>query len=228
LSPGEKQRVALARALVSAPDLFLFDEPFAALDAQTHDQLREELLSFLRTFSIPAIFVTHDHTDAMMLADRIVVLREGAIMQCGLATEIFTKPANSFVARFVGVENILDARVTEAAGELAIFAIGDRKLCASVPTGSVAAGHSVRLAIRGEQVTICPPESSQPPSAAINRLDGRVVSLRNLGPLAKVEIDSGFPLKCYDLVPHVRAMNIDTDRLVTVEIPADAIHVMPD
>lgn len=228
LSPGEKQRVALARALASAPDLFLFDEPFAALDAQTRNQLREELLSFLRALSIPAIFVTHDHSDAMILADKVAVLREGAIMQCGPATEIFANPANAFVARFVGVENILDARVTEAAGELATLTIGDQKLCASVPAGSVAVGDSVRLSIRGEQVTICPPEAKHPLSAAINRLDGRVVSLHNLGPLTMVECDSGFSLKGYLLVPQARAMNIGVGRKVAIEIAANAIHVMPD
>ena len=92
LSPGEKQRVALARALASGPDLFLFDEPFAALDAQTRDQLRGELLSFLRTLSLPAVFVTHDHTDAMMLGDRIAVLREGAVVQDGPAALVFARP----------------------------------------------------------------------------------------------------------------------------------------
>jgi ABC-type sugar transport system ATPase subunit len=79
LSPGEKQRVALARALAAAPDLFLFDEPFSALDAETHEQLREELRSYLRALAIPAIFVSHDRGDAMTLADKIVVLRDGAI-----------------------------------------------------------------------------------------------------------------------------------------------------
>ena len=96
LSPGEKQRVALARVLASEPDLFLFDEPFTALDTQTRDQLRGDLLSFLRTLSIPAIFVTHDHADAMMLADQIAVLREGAVVQDGPAADIFGRPVSSF------------------------------------------------------------------------------------------------------------------------------------
>lgn len=227
LSPGEKQRVVLARALASAPDLFLFDEPFAALDAQTHDRLREELLYFLRALSIPAIFVSHDHADAMVLADRIVVLQAGAVIQGGRAMDIFAKPATAFVARLVGVENILDACVTEAVGGLATLAIGGRKLYASVPTASVAVGHSVRLGIRGEHVTICPPQSTPSPSPAINRLDGRITSVRKLRPLITVEIDCGFPLKGYLLAP-TRAIDIDAGRSVTVEIAADAILVMPD
>lgn len=228
LSPGEKQRVALARALASMPDLFLFDEPFSALDAQTRDQLREELHSFLRALSIPVIFVTHDHADATMLADRIAVLREGAIVQCGPATEIFAKPANIFVARFVGMENILQAQVTEATGAMATLAIAGQNLHASVPANSVPVGRPVCAAIRGEHVAICLPEVKQPVPPAINQLDGRVISMRNLGPLATVEIDCGFALKGYLLAPHARAMNLEAGRLIAVEIAADAIHVMLD
>jgi molybdate/tungstate transport system ATP-binding protein len=228
LSPGEKQRVALARALASAPDLFLFDEPFAALDTQTRDQLRDELRAFLRALSIPAIFVTHDHADAMMLGDRVVVLCEGAIVQDGPAAEIFGKPANVFVARFVGVENILDARVVEAAGRFATLVVGCRNLRASVPEDSFPVGRSVRAAIRGEHVTICLTEAEQPVSAAINKLDGRVTSVRNLGPLATIEIDCGFPIRGYLLAAKARAMNIGAGRPVTIEIDVDAIHVMAD
>lgn len=228
LSPGEKQRVALARALASAPDLFLFDEPFAAIDAQAHDQLREELLCFLRALAIPAIFVTHDHADAMRLADRIVVLRNGAIVQAGPAMDIFSKPANSFVARFVGVENILQARVAGSAGGLAVLAIGDRTMHASVPVGYVPVGHAVRLGIRGEEVTINSPESKQLLSPESNRLDGRVVSLHSANPLVTVEVDCGFPLTGYMLAPQARAMNIHVGKSVTVTISAAAVRVMPD
>jgi molybdate/tungstate transport system ATP-binding protein len=227
LSPGEKQRVALARTLASAPDLFLFDEPFASLDTEIRDQLREELLSFLRALTIPAIFVTHDHDDAMRLADKIVVLREGAVMQAGPAMEIFAKPANAFVARFIGVENILEARVAQAAGELAMLMVRDRELYASVPAGSVTMGREVRLAIRGEQVTIESPDEEWL-SPGINRLDGRVTSVRSLNPLVTVEIDCGFPVRGYLLAPQARAMNIEAGKSVTVTIRADAVHVMVD
>jgi ABC-type molybdate transport system ATPase subunit len=113
-------------------------------------------------------------------------------------------------------------------GELATLAIGDRKLYASVPTGSVAVGRSVRLGIRGEQVTICPPETTPSLSPAINRLAGRITSLRKLRPLVTVEIDCGFPLKGYLLAPLARAINIDAGRSVAVEIASDAILVMAD
>lgn len=228
LSPGEKQRVALARALASSPDLFLFDEPFAALDTQIRDQLREELLSFLHAIRTPSIFVTHDHADAMMLADSIAVLRDGAIVQGGPAKEIYARPANSFVARFVGMENILDARIVGAAGELATVAVGDRKLHASVPAHSAKVGNTVCLGIRGEQVTLGLPESKKLPSQAVNRFDGRIKSLRSLNPVVTVEVDCGFPLKGYLLAQQARVMNIEAGGLISVEIAADAVHVMPD
>jgi molybdate/tungstate transport system ATP-binding protein len=227
LSPGEKQRVALARALASSPDLFLFDEPFAALDTQTRNQLREELRSFLRVVSIPAIFVTHDHDDAMTLADRIVVLLDGAIIQSGPAKDVYARPANSFVARFLGVENILDASVVGAAGELATIVAGDRKLYASVPADSVKVGHKVRLSIRGEEATLGPPEPKKLLSPSVNRFDGRITSLHTLNPLVTVEIDCGFRLKGYLLASQARAMNIEVGSQIAVEVAADAVHVMP-
>jgi molybdate/tungstate transport system ATP-binding protein len=225
LSPGEKQRVALARALASGPDLFLFDEPFAALDAQTRDQLRGELLSFLRTLSLPAVFVTHDHTDAMMLGDRIAVLREGAVVQDGPAALVFARPENAFVARFLGVENILEARVIETTDAMTVLAIGDRKLQASGPVVATA-GQSVCAAIRAENVTIIPPQAQHSASSAVNRFDGRVTSMRNLNPLVTIEVDCGFPLQAYLLKPQVRAMNIEAGKLIAVEIAAGEVHVM--
>lgn len=228
LSSGEKQRVALARALAGAPDVFLFDEPFSALDSQTRDQLREELRSFLRALAMPAIFVTHDHTDAMTLADKIVVLRDGIMVQSGPVAEIFRKPANSFVARFVGVENILAARVVEIAGGIATAAVGERTLRATAPLRQDGTMKTVSLGIRAEDVMICAPRDDRPTPRGINRFEGRVVDLRALGPLAAIYLDCGFPLKAYLLGPQARAMNLQVGSPLTVEIAAAAIHIMPN
>ena len=227
LSPGEKQRVALARALAGAPELFLFDEPFSALDAQTREQLRDELKSFLRALKIPAIFVTHDHTDALALADKMIVLRHGAMVQSGEAQEIFQKPANSFVARFVGVENVLDGRIAELSGGMAAVAVGNKTLRAAARTRAAAVGTAVRIAIRAEEVTIAPSAGAGAPPAA-NRLDGRITALRELGPLTTVEIDCGFALKAYALAPQARAMKLGVGDAITAQIAADAIQVMND
>jgi molybdate/tungstate transport system ATP-binding protein len=226
LSPGEKQRVALARALAGGPDLFLFDEPFSALDGQTAEQLRNELLSFLRKLAIPAIFVTHDRTDATTLADKIFVLRDGDMIQSGPAAEIFEKPANSFVARFVGVENIVPGRLIETSGCCATLEVGGQMLKAAAPAAPLAGGSPVFLGIRAENVivrSLAPDEIAQ---KSINRLRGHVTGLQSAGPLTTVSIDCGFPLKAYALRPSVRSMNLAVDDIVTVEIARYAIHVM--
>ena len=228
LSAGEKQRVALARALASAPDLFMFDEPFSALDAETRNQLRAELKTFLRALAIPAIFVTHDHDEAMALADTVVVLRDGAIVQSGTAAEIFNKPANSFVARFVGVENILGGRVVARAGSLTTFVVGGQVLHAAAPAGVQISDGTAGLAIRAEHVTVSPAPTAGSPAPAANTMQGRVKGLSVLGPLATIEIDCGFLLKAYLLSPQVQAMALAEGSAVTVQIPADAIHFMAE
>jgi molybdate/tungstate transport system ATP-binding protein len=228
LSPGEKQRVALARAVASAPNLFLFDEPFSALDAQTRNELREELLPYLRALSIPVIFVTHDHTDALTLADKIVVLRDGITIQSGPAAEIFQKPANSFVARFVGVENIIEARVIEIAGGMATLAIGDRKLHAVAPARLDNVPQLVRLSIRAEQVSISPSPGTLVQSPPINQIEGRITGLRPLGPLVTIDIDCGFPIKAYLLGPQARTLDLGIGKGVTVSIAPDASQIMTE
>lgn len=226
LSPGEKQRVALARALAGAPDLFLLDEPFSALDGQTRDQLRGELESFLRKLAIPAIFVTHDRDDAMMLADKIVVLRDGTIMQSGTAAEIFQKPANSFIARFVGVENVLLGRVTDASGGFLSVKVGERTLRAAATANSPGVGTPVYLCTHGEDVTLCPTPGE--PRAETNRLEGRITALRSLGPLATLTVDCGFALNAYLLGRQARDLKLRIGSLVAAEIAPEAIHVTLD
>ena len=228
LSPGEKQRVALARALAAAPDLFLFDEPFSALDAETHEQLRDELKSYLRALGIPAIFVSHDRSDALTLADKIVVLRDGAAVQRGSPAEIFQRPANSFVARFVGVENVLAGRLTETSNGVLAVAVGQQPLRAMPAAIAPRQNDSVLLAIRAENVVIDPAQHASPPTSGTNRLRGRILELRRNGPLAIATIDCGFPLKAYLLGPQVQKMGVETGSPVTAEIAPEAIHVMTD
>jgi ABC-type Fe3+/spermidine/putrescine transport system ATPase subunit len=222
LSPGEKQRVALARALVGAPELFLFDEPFSALDTQTRTQLRGELKSFLRALAIPAIFVTHDHDDALALADKVAVLRGGAIVQDGPARDIFRTPANAFVARFVGVDNVLDGRVVALAGGTATVQVGETTVRATLPPPGLAPGAAVGLAIRAEEVAIAPAAGAPDD----NRLDGTVSELQEQGPLVAVTIDCGFFLKAYVLAPQARGLRLRRGDAVAAAIPPQAIHIM--
>jgi putative spermidine/putrescine transport system ATP-binding protein len=111
LSGGQRQRVALARAVAIRPSVLLLDEPLTALDAALRERLRGELNKLLRMLGITTIYVTHDQAEAMELGDRIVVMRKGAIAQCGSPRDIYFTPANRFVAEFVGAANIIEAAI---------------------------------------------------------------------------------------------------------------------
>ncbi|KGF65088.1 ABC transporter ATP-binding protein [Pseudomonas lutea] len=116
LSGGQRQRVALARALAPRPKVLLLDEPLAALDAQLRERLRSELDQLLRGLGITSVFVTHDQGEAMALGDRILVMQEGRIAQLGTPREIYQRPANAFVAGFVGNLNAFTVSGRTAGG----------------------------------------------------------------------------------------------------------------
>ena len=111
LSGGQQQRVALARAFVIEPGVLLMDEPLSNLDAKLRVQMRSVIKKLQRRLGITTIYVTHDQEEALAISDRIAVMRDGVIMQTGSPREIYSKPANPFVAGFIGVSNFIEARV---------------------------------------------------------------------------------------------------------------------
>ena len=118
LSGGQQQRVALARALVAEPALLLLDEPLSNLDAKLRESMRFEIKEIQQEFGITVVYVTHDQTEAMAMSDRIVVINRGVIQQIGSPREIYTQPANPFVADFVGKIEFLEGEVRDAGIEL--------------------------------------------------------------------------------------------------------------
>jgi multiple sugar transport system ATP-binding protein len=119
LSGGQRQRVAMGRAMVRTPKVFLFDEPLSNLDAKLRGVMREEIKQLHRELKTTTIYVTHDQIEAMTLADRIVILKDGYVAQVGTPTEVFKRPANKFVAQFIGNPsmNMLDAKLIQKEGE---------------------------------------------------------------------------------------------------------------
>ncbi len=124
LSGGQRQRVAVGRAIVRRPKVFLFDEPLSNLDAKLRTQMRAEISRLHRKLKATTIYVTHDQAEAMTMADRIVVLHNGIVQQCGRPLEVYSKPANTFVAGFIGSPpmNIFDARRDEKNGRALLHA----------------------------------------------------------------------------------------------------------
>ncbi len=112
LSGGQRQRVAIARALASKPSVLLLDEPFGAVDAKIRQELREWLVRLHHDLNVTTLFVTHDQEEAMEVADRIVIIAKGTLEQIGTPREVYEQPSNEYVARFIGVMNVLEANVT--------------------------------------------------------------------------------------------------------------------
>lgn len=148
LSGGQQQRVALARALVNNPKVLLLDEPLGALDLKLREAMQLELKALQRELGITFVFVTHDQSEALTMSDRIGVMHEGRLLQVGTPEEIYSRPANRFVADFIGHTNLLDALVT-APGEVTL-PNGVRIPAAS----SLAPGTKVAVSLRPEQVRI--------------------------------------------------------------------------
>jgi len=158
LSGGQQQRVALGRAIVRQPKVFLLDEPLSNLDAQLRAEMRTELKQLHQQVGITTIYVTHDRTEAMTLADRIVVLHDGRIQQIGTPAEIYDRPANRIVATFIGDPpmNLLAASFHEGA-----LAIGAARFPCSIPLQNVlVSNHATRfdLGLRAEAISLVAPE----------------------------------------------------------------------
>ena len=177
LSGGQAQRAALARALVTDPDLLLLDEPLAALDAGTRSSVRSLLRRHLADFRGAVVLVTHDPVDAMVLADRVVVLEEGHVIQTGTPGDIARRPASAYVAQLVGI-NML--RGDAAAGTVALeqgghIAIADRTISGAVI-----------VALRPEAISV---HRQHPEGSARNVWEGLVTGLEARGDLVHVDID---------------------------------------
>jgi len=157
LSGGQRQRVALARALVNNPKVLLLDEPLGALDLKLREQMQEELKALQKQLGITFVFVTHDQGEALSMADRVAVFNKGKIEQLAAPRELYTRPATSFVARFVGGANVANAELatTLAGRQTQPFAIRAENIvvltetAAASPSGNSAAGVVVAVQYHG-------------------------------------------------------------------------------
>jgi ABC-type sugar transport system ATPase subunit len=153
LSAGQQQRVALGRAIVRGPQVFLFDEPLSALDATLRIELRAELLALHRSLGATMIYVTHDQTEAMTIGQRIAVLHEGRLRQVGTPADVYARPADVYVARFVGTPgmNVLQGRGREAGAGGRVIEVGSLVVPVELSTYE----GELQLGIRPEHVGLC-------------------------------------------------------------------------
>ncbi|WP_232317979.1 ABC transporter ATP-binding protein [Neomicrococcus aestuarii] len=183
LSGGQQQRVALARALAVQPDVLLLDEPLSALDAKVRVQLRDEIRRLQLELGTTALFVTHDQSEALAVADRVGVMQSGKLSQIGAPREVYDRPTNAFVAAFVGNTNRLPAKIE--AGEATV--LGTR-----VPLlpGSVA-GPDAFVLVRPERLNVEPLGANDSAASNTAAVDprGTVVSTSFLGDYATVNVE---------------------------------------
>ncbi len=151
LSGGQRQRVAMARAMVREPAVFLMDEPLSNLDAKLRVQLRSEVLRVHRSVGAATLYVTHDQTEAMTMGDRVAVLRDGSLQQYGAPRSLYDRPANLFVATFIGSPqmNVYEAAVAEGGD---VLTLGSQRLPLGLPLAEP--GHGRLAGYRGRKVVV--------------------------------------------------------------------------
>jgi len=181
LSGGQRQRVAIARALAPRPSVLLLDEPFGAVDAKIRQELREWLVRLHRELHVTTIFVTHDQEEAMEVSNRIVIFSRGRLEQIGTPREVYEQPRNEFVARFIGVLNVLELTILDGAARLHEL---------SFPAHGLPEGQTLRIGFRPYAVQISRNLQEHPYLAVIRHVYFLGVQLR-----LELETPSGLILR---------------------------------
>lgn len=183
LSGGQQQRVALARALISRPKVLLLDEPLSALDAKIREEVRQELRDLQRQTNLTFVYVTHDQEEALALSDRIAIMHNGQVEQIGSPKAIYTRPASSFVAQFIGKANFLTGTVKEAypgCSVVEVNGVGIQAISAGI---TPIVGQTVTLMIRPEHLILGA-------STADNQVTAKVAQVTYIGQLLEYQVDT--------------------------------------
>ncbi|MEM9700203.1 MAG: ABC transporter ATP-binding protein [Pseudomonadota bacterium] len=212
LSGGQRQRVAIARALAQEPEVFLLDEPMSALDAKLREGMQVELKLLQQRLGITTIVLTHDQREAMTMADQIVVMSAGRVEQKGTPQDIYHRPANAFVADFIGKTNFMRG-VAEAGG----VRVGSQLLETRV---DFRAGAPVQVAIRPERA--CIDDEPGP-----NRVSTTVKFVRDLGPNHEYHLSSDVGSLIVEYAVGENAPPLKVGDTAELRLPPDALHVFP-
>jgi spermidine/putrescine transport system ATP-binding protein len=224
LSGGQQQRVALARALVLGPAVLLLDEPLGALDAKLRKALQIELKALQEEIGVTFIYVTHDQEEALTMSDRLAVMSSGRVEQIGTPAEVYEEPATTYVADFLGVSNLMDARCDGAdANGRARLRLGDFELAAA--SGDTDARGDVRVVIRPERVRL-----EAHGTMAENRVPGMVERVVYVGSTIQVivHLASGPTVQSWWQNRGESVLPYGQGDPVNVHLPPDALRVLVD
>jgi tungstate transport system ATP-binding protein len=222
LSGGEAQRTSLARAFAIKPELILLDEPFASLDPPTRLALTEDLERILRETGTAAVVATHDQLEALRLADRMAVMNGGRIVQDGQPVEVMHRPADEFVASFVGMENVLTGKVIAQSGGLLTITVADRRFAVA---GVATPGEEALFCIRPEHVTVTTADPGGTTSAR-NVFPGVIGKIIPMGAYYKLHLECGFPLVAYLTAQSLSTLLLAEGGRVFVSFKATAVHLI--
>jgi putative spermidine/putrescine transport system ATP-binding protein len=216
LSGGQQQRVALARAIVFSPPLLLMDEPLGALDKQLRGRLQVEIKRIQQELGVTVVYVTHDQEEALVMSDRIAVMNHGRLLQVGTPDELYERPADQFVASFIGETNFVPGTLEATEGGHGVVAVGAHRVRVPIDR-PLTPGTRVHIAVRPEKLALLPPEAP-PADPRQNRLSGRVVGRLFVGDFHRYVVEVAGPHRVA-----VKSQNAGGARLFGEGQPADVV-----
>ncbi len=219
LSGGEQQKTSLARALIIKPRILLLDEPLSALDISTQKKMRNELKRIHEELKITTVHVTHNQVEAFILADRLAIMKDGTIIQTGSLEQIFHKPKDNFVARFVGFENLFEGKILETQGSVAKIDVGGVMI--EAVTEKVG---GCTIGVRPDDIIV----SKQPfKSSMRNTLKGEIMNFMDMGSLVNLIVDvNGVSFVALITKRSFLEMKLKKGSKVYLSFKASAVHVI--
>lgn len=224
LSGGEQQRVALARALASDPRIMLLDEPLSAVDAATRSRLIEEIAAIQRQTRIPFLYVTHSHSEAVRIGDKMIVIDEGRVAQEGAPLELVNSPRTASVARVVGAENVFVGRILHHHPEDGTTAMEANSCEIELPYNGLPPGSQATVGLRSEDIIVARERLTQ--TSARNVLRGTVRSVIVDVDRTELVVDCGIELKVSITAAAVRQLGLEIGSEVYLLIKARALHLL--